>query len=64
MMDIQIQDHGSIVLLAPKSERGEAWLFKHIVGDDVIRWNGAIVCEPRYVEPILDGMEYDGLIIG
>lgn len=60
--DIRIEHHGSIVLLRPVSANGTEWLAEHLP-EDAQNWGEAKVCEPRYVQPILDGMMHDGLVV-
>ena len=61
-MDISVQNQGSIVLLEPTSEAGREWLQENIGPGNGYQpyWPTAIV-EPRYVEPIMEGMIEDGL---
>ena len=62
--DIEVQDHGSIVLLVPLSPLGEAWLATNIDPNSSYQPNWpTVLCEPRYVWDIVDGMEADGLVI-
>ena len=61
-MDALIENHGSIVLLRPLSDAAEAWLEEN-VAEDALRFGGAVVCEPRYVEALCLGMTEDGLVL-
>ena len=60
--DITIIDGGSIVLLKPESDRARAWVEENIGQDNGYQpyWP-TVVCEPRYVGVIIDGMASDGL---
>lgn len=60
VMDIQIENHGSIVLLRPLSDEASDWIDEHIP-DDALWFAGALVVEPRYVDDIIEGMSADGL---
>lgn len=61
-MDIRFTDHGSIWLLTPITQEAQDWCADHIP-DDAQRWGGAVVVEPRYVEPIVVGAIGDGLAV-
>jgi len=60
-VDILTEYHGSIVLLRPLTSAGKLWLHEH-VSIDAMWFGGALACEPRYVEPILQGIADDGLV--
>ena len=49
-----IEDHGSIVLLRPKSLSAKTWM-THRTDADSIWFDEALVVEPRYLEPLLGG---------
>jgi hypothetical protein len=58
--DLRVENHGSIVLVRPLSERAQLWLDEHI-GDESRWFAGALVVEPRYVAPLVEGMQEEGL---
>jgi len=60
--DYILIDHGSIVHLIPVSYAALQWCYAHLP-EDAPRWgaNGYVI-EPRYVDPIVDGMRRDGLL--
>lgn len=63
--DIIVEHHGSIVILRGVSDAGCAWIEANISGEDYQPLGlGARLVEPRYVSPILEGAEADGLQIG
>ena len=62
--DIRVIDHGAIVLLKGVTEAGKRWLNINAVSADMMHWRGAVACEPRYLDDILDGAHADGLEIG
>lgn len=62
-MDFAFRNHGSICLLDPRTPEAKAWVQDNLPGD-ARRWCGAIVIEPRYVDPILAGIAGDGLTVG
>lgn len=59
-MDIRVENHGSIVLLQPLTPEGRDWL-EETTDPDATWYGGALVVEPRYVDPILSGARDDGL---
>lgn len=58
-MTINVENHGSIVLLRPVGKKAKTWLKKN-VDENALTWGGATVVEPRYVGPILDGFREEG----
>lgn len=61
MADIRIEDHGSIMMVRPISEAGEAWVNENLTNPETQFWGGAAACERRYVEDIVYGVQCDGL---
>jgi len=63
MFDIHVFNAGSVVILTGKTSNGTCWLLENLDAD-APRWgvNGWVV-EPRFVGPILDGAQADGLSI-
>jgi hypothetical protein len=59
--DFRVENHGSIVLVRPLSERCRAWL-KASVQDGAQWWAGALAAEPRYVADLLLGMADEGFL--
>jgi hypothetical protein len=61
-MDIRFENHGSIMLIRPKTDAGTEWCDEHLPDDAQMFGNAnATVCEPRYVGDIINGMQSDGL---
>ena len=60
MPDVNIENHGSLVLIRPLTEAASDWLDENI-SEDAQHFGGAVVVEPRYVEAIVEGMQNDGL---
>jgi hypothetical protein len=61
--DFRLADHGSICLLYPLTPAAREWAAEHLPTDAF--WCGAgMVIEPRYVAPIVDGIQADGLTFG
>jgi hypothetical protein len=61
-LDIQVENHGSIILLRPTSTFGQDWLEANIQLDAQMFGN-AVACEPRYVRDIVRGARDDGLAV-
>lgn len=66
MHDFLAVDHGSIWLLNALTPAANVWVEEHIPSEATRwgAWPGALVIEHRYVLPILDGIEDDGLDVG
>lgn len=63
MADFFLSNQGSIALLTPLTEAGKVWADEHLNGEETQHWGRATVIEPRYVQPIVEGIEADGLTI-
>lgn len=59
--DFRVENHGTLFLLRPMSDAGEAWLTEHTDPDNSTWFGPALVVEPRYVEAIVAGAIEDGL---
>lgn len=62
-MDFSVSNHGSILLLHPRSEAAKSWVEDNLP-EDRQEWCGAVVVEPRYLDNIARGIVDDGLSIG
>ena len=60
--DFSYVDHGSIVVLDPRSEGARAWCRDHLP-EDCPRMGYAYAIEKRYFGDILDGIDGDGFRI-
>jgi hypothetical protein len=58
--DFSVRNHGSVILLYPKTDAAKEWISEHIP-EDAQRWGLSVVVEPRYVMDILAGARADGL---
>jgi hypothetical protein len=58
--DFMLHDHGSIVILVPRTEAAKDWREAHLP-EDAMEWAGGIANEPRYVGDILRGIAEDSL---
>lgn len=62
MADFILEDHGSIAVLTPVSDEAEDWVLAYLP-EDAQQWGRGVVIEPRYLPPIIEGIEGDGLTI-
>jgi hypothetical protein len=64
-LDFKLENHGSLFLLRPLSSVAKDWMVEHLPMDnpETQFWGDAIVVEPRYVAPIVDGIIGDGLVL-
>jgi hypothetical protein len=60
--DFNVQNEGSIFILNALTPRASLWCAEHLP-HDATRWGNGYVIEPRYIEPIVDGIVDDGLTI-
>jgi hypothetical protein len=64
-LDFKLEDHGSLFLLRPLNSAAKEWMGEHLPMDnpETQFWGDAIVIEPRYVVPIVDGIVGDGPVL-
>jgi len=64
-LDFQLENHGSLFLLRPLTSAATEWMRENLPVDspETQFWGEAIVIEPRYLEPIVDGILADGLVL-
>jgi hypothetical protein len=60
-LDLVFENHLSIFLIRPVSFTGQSWLDENVGDEDTLTFGNAVVCEPRYVESILQGAIDAGL---
>ena len=60
-IDLSFEDHGTIILVRPLTASGQAWTDEHLGG--AMQFQGAICCERRYADAIVDGAVNDGLTV-
>jgi len=61
-VDFRCENHGSIFLLYPISQSAQSWIEENVPSD--VQWLGqAVVVEHRYIWPILEGIQNDGLAV-
>ena len=63
--DFKLENHGSLFLLCPLSTLAREWMNEHLpVGNPETQFfAGAIVVEPCYIGPIVEGIVGDGLVV-
>lgn len=61
----EIENCGSLYLLRPLGPVATDWMQEHLPMDnpETQFWGSAIVIEPRYLAPIVDGIVADGLVL-
>ena len=59
--DLSFENHFSLFLIRPLSRLGQKWLDDNVGDDETQHFGNAVACEPRYVQPILEGAIRDGL---
>jgi hypothetical protein len=60
-MDFCVTCHGSIIMVRPRTAEAREWLAEHTDGQ---WWGGALAVEPRYFEPLAEGIAEAGFTIG
>ena len=60
--DFLYRDEGSIILLLPQSETARSWAGENL-HTEPWRDKRGIAIEPRYFEPILEGIDTGGMVI-
>ena len=63
MADFTTTNHGSIVVLNAISAEAERWCTEYLPIDTPLWGSNGYVIEPRYLEPIIDGIYADGLTV-
>jgi len=62
VMDFDFTPHGTLCLLMSLTTEAQTWV-DDFIGSKAMRWAGAVVIEPRYVDTILNAIDEDGLTI-
>lgn len=60
-VDLVFENHLSLFLIRPVSFTGQSWLDENVGNESTLTFGNAVVCEPRYVEAILQGAIAAGL---
>lgn len=60
--DVIVRNHGSIVLVEPKTADAVLWIDEHVGADNGFQpYYPTVACQPRYVAGLVLGMIEDGL---
>jgi hypothetical protein len=59
--DIQVENHGSIIMFRPMTDEATDWLNEHVESEGWQWFGGALAVEPRYAGDLADGARADGL---
>lgn len=59
-VDVQVENHGSIIIFQPLTARARAWLEEHTDG---MWWAGGLAVEPRYAPDLAQGLDDDGFVV-
>jgi len=64
-LDFKLENHSSLFVLRPLNSAAKDWMGEQLRMDnpETQFWGDAIVIEPRYVAPIVDGISGDGLVL-
>ena len=64
-LDFKLENHGSLFLLRPLTTLAREWMNEHLPLDhpETHFFAGAIVVEPRYIGPIVEGIVAAGLVL-
>ena len=60
MSDFTLDDHGSLVLLKPKTQEACSWITEHI-GAPIPWFAGAVALDPQSIPDLLSGILDDDL---
>jgi hypothetical protein len=58
--DFEVENHGTIYLLRPKTDAARTWIEENI-GEDAQTFGEAVVVEHRYIADIVAGIREEGL---
>lgn len=61
--DFYFRHHGNIAVLVPLTLDGHAWVTVNLPAD-TMHWAGGVVIEARMVPDIIEGIRFDGLVLG
>ncbi len=60
--DATVESHGSICLVTPLTKECRTWL-RDNVQDDATWYGCSLVVEPRFLDNLVTGMTFDGLVV-
>jgi hypothetical protein len=59
--DLLFENHLSLILIRPMTKAGQQWIDENVGDDETQHFGNAVICEPRFAEPIFYGAQRDGL---
>jgi hypothetical protein len=64
IVDVSIEDHGSIVLLVLLTDAAHAWIIEHVKSESW-QWLGQnrLAIEPRYLDALHSGLAGAGFVV-
>lgn len=62
MADIEVSDHGTILIFTPLTPAARDWVAEFLP-EDAQRWAGGTVIEHRYISGVVIGAQRDGLLV-
>jgi hypothetical protein len=62
IIDLYVQNEGTIFLLHGESERGHEWM-RHLAVEAWQIWGEAVPVDQHHIEPIIDRARADGLVV-
>ena len=63
MLDVRVEDQGTIVLFTPESDDGSAWMDDNVYAEDWQFIGSGVAVEHRYAPDLVAGMIGDGLAL-
>ena len=63
MVDVNVENHGSIVTFSPLNDSAKDWIKENVKTEPWQFLGKKLAVEPRYVQNLIDGMENDGLFV-
>jgi len=61
--DVLIENHGSVAMFTPMTPDAHQWVEEHVHVEPWQRMGCSIACESRYLGPLVEGMQQDGLVV-
>ena len=62
-VDLYVQVEGTVAMLRAASPAGVEWVEEHVDAPDWAYLGPWIACEPRLLQPLMDGAMADGLMV-
>lgn len=61
IIDATVEDHGSILVIQPKTMDAQDWIRDHVDLSQAQWWCGGLAAERNYADAVVEGMIADGL---